>query len=267
MNSAHRLALLVVLAIAISFARAEEPTPTATNAYNNYLTHLEARLSVQHRAPQNYLAKEESSRLRAGNLLIEQVNSRADESRADEDLPGAMLHHWRGTAFISGAHAADFERLLRNYPAYPQVYAPQVLTARTLAQQGDHMKASMRVRQKHVITVVLDTDYDVAFAHLDPAHGASIAHGTRVTEIADAGTAKEHRLSPRDQQGFLWRIDTYWSWAEQDGGLYIQIESVTQTRGIPHGLGWIVSPFVQSIPRESLEFTLRQTVQALARRN
>jgi hypothetical protein len=37
----------------------------------------------------------------------------------------------------------------------------------------------------------------------------------------------------------------------------MQIESVSLTRSIPTGLGWAVGPFVESVPRESLEFTLR----------
>jgi hypothetical protein len=60
-----------------------------------------------------------------------------------------------------------------------------------------------------------------------------------------------------EDHGFLWRMNTYWSWQERDGGLYLQVESVSLTRGIPVGLGWAVRPFVESIPRESLEFTLR----------
>jgi hypothetical protein len=36
----------------------------------------------------------------------------------------------------------------------------------------------------------------------------------------------------------------------------VQCESVTLTRGIPIGFGWLVGPFVTSIPRETLAFTL-----------
>jgi hypothetical protein len=43
----------------------------------------------------------------------------------------------------------------------------------------------------------------------------------------------------------------------------MQIESVTLTRSIPTGLGWVIGPFVESIPRESLEFTLRSACDAL----
>jgi len=58
-------------------------------------------------------------------------------------------------------------------------------------------------------------------------------------------------------------MNTYWSYEERDGGLYMQIESVTLTRSIPTGLAWAVGPFVESIPSESLEFTLRSTCSAL----
>jgi len=254
------------MAVGISAAQAEEPNPAASEAYNKYLAQLEGRLNIQHGNTATYVAgldtPEIRARLHAGEQVVEQLNA-----KADRELPGALLHHWRGTAFVPGAHAADFERLLRDSSAYARIYAPQVVRSRQLGQQGEHVQTILRVRQHHVLTVVLDTSYDVSFAHLDLAHGTSTAHGTRVVEIADAGTARERSLSPHEQQGFLWRIDTYWSWAEQDGGLAIQIESVTLSRGIPRGLGWVVGPFVQSIPRESLEFTLSRTATALSRRN
>ena len=61
------------------------------------------------------------------------------------------------------------------------------------------------------------------------------------------------------------RLNTYWSYEERDGGLYMQIESVSLSRSIPNGLAWIIRPFVESIPRESLEFSLRAAANALRR--
>ena len=90
-------------------------------------------------------------------------------------VSGAMLYHWRGTAFAAGAKAADFERLMKDFNAYPQHFSPQVLQARVLTQQDDHLQASMRVRQHHVITVVMDTAYDISYGRLDARHGYSIS--------------------------------------------------------------------------------------------
>jgi hypothetical protein len=62
-----------------------------------------------------------------------------------------------------------------------------------------------------------------------------------------------------DGTGFLWRLNTYWSWEERDGGLYMQLEAVSLSRDIPTGLEWVVGRFVKSVPRESLMFTLGRT--------
>jgi hypothetical protein len=181
------------------------------------------------------------------------------------DLPGAMLHHWRGTAFAPGAKAADFEQLMKNFSAYPQHFSPQVLRASVLSQQGDRLQATMRVRQRHVITVVMDTTYDISYGRLDAQHGFSISRSTQINEIDSPGTSTERVLNANEEHGFLWRLNTYWSYEERDGGLYMQIESVSLTRSIPTGLGWAIRPFVESVPRESMEFTLRSTCNALRR--
>ena len=229
----------------------------AVSTFNSYVGVVEGRLAEQHRSGNGFLEGEAGSaegraRLRAGEVMVEQVTP-----PAGAELPGALLHHWRGTAFAPGAKAADFERMLRDFDGYAQTFAPQVMRAGTMAQDGDHVQGWMRVRERHVITVVLDSTYDVRFGRLDTQHGFSASRSTKIAEIDGAGTASERALGPREEHGFLWRMNTYWSWEERDGGLYVQIESVTLTRGIPVGLGWAVRPFVESIPRESLEFTLK----------
>ncbi|MGA7342971.1 MAG: hypothetical protein WBX18_20385, partial [Terracidiphilus sp.] len=225
----------------------------------------------QHRSQNGFLAlaaPAEQNRilLRKGELLIEELTP-----STGAELPGALLHHWRGTAFVPGATAAEFERLLKNFNAYPQFFSPQILEARVLSprgdgqQDGDHFQVLLRVRQRHVITVVLDTTYDIVFERIDAQNGYSTSRSTRISEVGSAGAADEHALDSKQDHGFLWRQNTYWSYEERDGGLYMQIESVSLTRSIPTGLGWAVGPFVKSVPRESLEFTLRSASSALRR--
>jgi len=236
----------------------------AVAGFNTYVGALEARLAAQHRQDAGFVilaepAAQTEARLRRGDLIIENLTP------AKTDLPGAMLSHWRGTAFLPGATAADFKRLMRDFSAYPRIYAPQVVAARVLSQNGDRYQATLRVQQKHGITVVMDTTYDIDFEQLDARHGWSISHSMHIDEIENAGTKSERVLSLADQYGFLWRLNTYWTFEERDGGLYMQIESVSLTRSIPTGLGWMIGPFVESVPRDSLEFTLRATCHALRR--
>jgi hypothetical protein len=237
------------------------PPPAAVTAFNAYITTVESRLAQQHQSQDAFLAPTGSdpqtdARLRRGELIIERIKPSAATS-------GAMLHHWRGTAFVPGTHAADFERLMRDFDAYPRIFSPQVVRAKILAELGNHLQVMMRVRQRHVITVVLDTTYDVTFTQLDPKRGFSISRSTQISEIASPGTATEHALDSSHDHGFMWRLNSYWTYQERDGGLYMQIESVSLTRSIPFGLAWVVGPFVESVPRESLEFTLSHVCTAL----
>ena len=247
-----------------------EPTPAAVSAFNAYSKGVEARLAQQHRSSgsggsdaDGFLASPAAdwgrvdARLRQGELIVEQLTP----SKAE--FPGALLHHWRGTAFAPGARATAFEQLMRDFNAYPQHFSPQVIQAKAIAQGKDRMEASMRVRQKHVITVVMDTAYEVDFGRLDARRGFSVSRSTQINEIDGAGTSAERTLSADEEHGFLWRQNTYWSYEERRGGLYLQIESVSLTRAIPHGLGWVIKPYVESIPRESLEFTLRSVCSAV----
>jgi hypothetical protein len=242
-----------------------EPTAVAVSSFNSYVSTVESHLDQQHRSQHDFLAimtsPQSEERLRRGELVIEQLTP-----ATDADLSGAMLHHWRGTAFVPGAKATDFEQLLRDFNSYPQHFSPQVLQARILTRQGDRLQASMRVRQKRVITVVMDMTYDVTFGQLDAQHGYSTSRSIRASEIDSPGTVRERALNSGEEHGFLWRLNTYWSYEERDDGLYIQIESISLSRSIPNGLGWALRPYVESVPRESLEFTLRSARNAIQKK-
>ncbi len=213
-----------------------------------------------HASSSDFLAPVDGARLHQGDVMIEELTP-----AGGKNLGGALLHDWRGTAFAPGATATDFERIMKNFGAYPKYFVPQVMQMRVLAQQSDHYQVTMRVRQQHILTVVMDTGYDVTFARLDALHGYSISRSTRVREIDAPGTGHEHALAPNQDHGFLWRMNTYWSYEEREGGLYIQVESVSLSRSVPMGLGWAIEPFIESVPRESLEFTLRSACKALRR--
>lgn len=258
--------LLVLLGLRTSVCHAAAPSPVAWSGFDVYTQGLEQRLAHQHQADKQFLpgVAVNAEKLRGGELLLEDLSPGWGGAPADRVASGALLHHWRATAFVKGGTAFAFAHLLREVDRYPRIYAPQVLGARRLAQYGDdRIETRLRVRQKHILAVVLESDYDVRFGRLDNAHGYSSARSTRVAEIEDAGTATEHALSPAESHGFLWRQNTYWSYVEREGGLYLQVESVSLTRSVPAGFGWMVNPMVRSIPRESLEFLLRSTCNAL----
>jgi len=249
MNGPSTKVALLLTALLLATPRLfAEPTPTASSAFNTYAHTVESRLAQQHSTPNTFLVLPSDptalTQLRAGQLLIEHLTTPTTSD--------ALIHHWRATAFVPNTTAADFEHLLQDFSAYSKNFAPQIVSSTVLSQTPTDTVLRLRTRQHHVITVVLDATYDVTFGSLDPTHGYSISRSTRVDEI-----------NPGGDNGFLYNLNTYWSYEQRDGGLYLQIESISLTRNVPRGLGWAVQPFIESIPRESLTFTLTSARNAL----
>jgi hypothetical protein len=153
---------------------------------------------------------------------------------------------------------------VRDYDHTSDYYSPDVMQSRLVSADGNNLHVFMRLKKQKVITVVLDTEYDVHYGQLDAAHQYSDSRSTRISEIADPGTTNEHALPFGRDHGFMWRLNTYWAFEQSEGGVLVQCEAISLTRDIPNGLGWMIGPFVNSIPRESLQFTLHATRAALA---
>ena len=178
-------------------------------------------------------------------------------------MPDGIIHHWLGAVFVPDASLDQAIALLQDYDHHAEIYAPAVNQSKVLARDGDSFRVLLRFFMKKVLTVVVDGEHQARFTRLGPDRAHSRVVSTRLNEVEDPGTAQE-RLKPEGRDGgYLWRINSYWRFLERDGGTYIQCETITLSRRIPIGLGWLVGPFVTSIPKDSLEFTLTTTRQTL----
>jgi hypothetical protein len=176
-----------------------------------------------------------------------------------------MIHHWIGTAFVPSGTVDDAVALLQDYNAHQRIYAPTVAGSKLLSRDGDRFTLFLRFVMKKVITVVVNSEHEARFSRPRADRAEGLIHSTRIAEVEDAGKPTEREKPVGNDGGYLWRLNTYWRLLARDGGVYIQCESVSLTRGIPTGFGWLVGPFVTSIPRETLTFTLETTRQQLER--
>jgi len=174
------------------------------------------------------------------------------------------LHHWRGTAFVPDASAKKMLALLRDYNHLSRYYAPEVVSSQTLANNGERATLAMRFKKRQVITVVLDAEFDAESGLDGNDRGYSFSRSTHIWQIDQPGTAQERRRTEGADDGFLWRLNSYWSFVERPDGLLMECEAVSLTRDIPGGLGWLIAPVIKTLPRASLEFTLTATKNALA---
>lgn len=270
----HVLAnLLAAALLLLPPANAADLQSKSVEAFNHYVQLTEAQMEAPRAARQPFLWVDRLpperraaayAQLRDGIVVIERLET-LDKGK-QVDVPGGLVHHWIGTVFIPGATLAQTLSLEQDYNHHQQYFSPDVLRSKILRHDGNDFLIQMRFYKKKVITSILDTEHDVHYTAVDSTRASSRSRTTRIQEVDDAGK-KEERLEPEGHdRGFLWRMNTYWRFEQKDGGTYVESQSISLSRDIPAGLGFLVGSFVTSVPRESLSFTLSTTRAAVLSR-
>jgi hypothetical protein len=258
---------LVFAGMALLAARpgaAAELGPATVDGFNRYVAAYEAQsaagpfLWIDGDSAAQRQAREAA---RTGGLVMERVQVRS--GGRDIDIPGGIVHHWLGTVFVPGATVDKALALLQAYDRHADIYKPSIARSRLLFRDGDTFKFFLRFYAKKVITVVLNSEHEARFTRVDAARARSRIVSTRIAEVENPDTPQEREKPVGNDGGFLWRLNSYWRVVERDGGVYVQCETLSLTRSIPLGLNWIVGPFVTSVPRELLSFTLVTSRTAL----
>jgi hypothetical protein len=204
------------------------------------------------------------AQLMRGEVVIERVGGTKSEGRAE--APGGMIHDWKGIVFVPDAKLDDVLKVLEDYDHESIYYAPDVEKSKIESHSGDQYRVFLRFRRHKIVTVVLDTEHDVTYYRDSATREHSRSSAVRIAQVVDPGSSEERERTPGEDAGFLWGMETWWRMEERDGGVYIQNQVVTLTRDIPTGLGWLIEPFITSIPKETLEFTLGATRKAVLAR-
>jgi hypothetical protein len=249
--------------------------PKTVEAFNHYVTATEARIDKELAQPGVFLHIEELpepqrsqvlASVRKGDIYMDRLATR-DDSGSIIAAPDALIHHWIGAVFILGADLRQVLDLVQDYNHHQDIYQPEVVRSKLIQRDGDNFKIFYRLRKKKVITVTLNTNHEVQYFPIDSTHCRSRSVATRIAEVENADQPTEREKPVGHDSGFLWRLNSYWRFEEKDQGVYVEVESISLTRDIPTGLGWLVGPFVTSIPRESLLMTLGDTRAAVEKKH
>jgi hypothetical protein len=257
-------AIQFVFIFSLPQASFSQQKPT-TEAFDQYIAAAEARVTQARVSSHSFLrmdalpAAERTqlmARLRQGEVVVEK------QGETPSEIPGGLIHDWVGMVLIPKVTVAQVLSLIQDYNHSTRYYSPDVMQSRLVSHKGDDFRVFMRLQKKKFVTVVLDTEYTVHYDRRDAAHQFSFSRSTRVSEIADPGTPTERALAAGHDHGFMWRLNSYWAFEQVEDGVLVECEAISLTRDIPTGLAWMIAPFVNSIPRESLQFTLDATRKA-----
>ena len=256
-----RLLAIALLALATAPSEADLK-PAALAAFERYVTLTEARMAgeMSGASPFLWIDRQAEGRqtllakLKLGEVVSARLQTR--DGKAEIDVPDGLIHHWVGTVLLPGATMDRVMAFVKDYPQYPARFTPMIQRAQVLKQSPNHFDVTMRTWAKKVLTVVIDADYGIDYRTLRPTSVVTKSVASNIYEVADPGTPGERRTPADRGQGFLWRLNTYCWFDERPEGVYEQCESISLTRDVPFGLGWMIKPFITSIPRETMEFTL-----------
>lgn len=206
--------------------------------------------------------KEKRGELEGGLVAMQRLEVK--DAGKEIEIPGGLAHHWIGAVFVPGATVDRAVALLQDYNRHADIFRPAITRSSITNRTGDLFRVALRFQMKKVITVVVNTDNEARFTRVGPDRVQSRIISLRVAEVENPDTPREQEKPVGQDGGYLWRLNTYWNFLERDGGTYVQCEAISLTRGIPVGFRWLIGPFVTSIPRESLVFTLETVRKTLS---
>ena len=246
-------------------ARAAKPVtlrPETLRAFATYIRAAETEMKKTIESSDHFLWSDGNSalaeRVQRGEIVAEFWSGQGPAKITD-----GLVHDWIGTVFMPHTTLAKTLALIQDYNQHKVVYAPDVVDSRLLNHHGNRFQVFLRLLKKKIITVILDSEHDVIYRRLDRTRWLCRSRTTRIAEVENAGRADEQQLPPDSGHGFLWRLYSYWRFREEADGVYAECRAISLTRDVPFGLGWVIEPIIQNLPRETLIRTLEATRQAL----
>ena len=263
-------ALATALLLSSGSLAAAHLYPETVAAWNSYVAATEHRIARELKSPSagflalDFAPSPAAARrsLLSGDVIVEQMAT-VTERGASIDVPSALVHHWRGAVLIP---KITVQRLIAQLQdgALP-TKQEDVLESRVLERRPDWMRVSLKLQRKKIVTVVYNTEHVVTFVREGPSRATSASTATRIVEVADVNTPREHELPPGDDRGFLWRLSAYWRYQQIPDGVIAECESITLSRDIPSVAKWFVMPLVERAARESMTRTLVSLRERFAR--
>ena len=236
--------------------------PQTLKAFDEYIREAEAEMEQTLNGSGPFLWSEVSSE-RSHLVRGGQVVAQFWTGQGPVKVPNGLIHDWIAAVFVPATNLKKTLRLIQDYDNHKNIYKPEVIASRLVSHRGNDFRISLRLLKKKIMTVVLDTDHEVHYRSLDPTRWVCRSYTTRIAEVEYAGTPREKVLPPDTGYGFLWRLYSYWRFQERMGGVYVECRAISLTRDVPLGLGWMIEPIIQKLPKESLVNTLEATRRAL----
>jgi hypothetical protein len=255
---AFALTLLILSAVTISHAI--ELRPSTLDAWNSYVRSVTSSMEGRAKGDRPYLWVDESPDLKKRVLTGEVVVM----PRNHDKISNGLIHHWLGAIFFSGATLDQVNAVLEDYDHYKDMYTPMIMKSKLLERTDQREKVNLLLVGKAVGVIgAVDTDDEVQIVKVDSDRCYTVSNSVRAQEISDYGKPSEHLLAQDQGPGYAWRTFGITRLMQRDGGVYLEMETISLSRGIPWEFRWLVAPVTEHLPRMVMTQTLNDTREAI----
>jgi hypothetical protein len=237
--------------------------PETAAAFDVYVKSAEQELEARWSGSAPFLSldvsPEDAGSLRDGKLLI-----RPAASPNPRDVPDGLIHDWAGALYIPDTGIDKVLAVLQDFDRHSKIY-PEIIRSRLVSRRGNDIVGYWRLeRKQQFVPAVFDVQEEAHYRQIAPGKWICRAYANDIREASDAGSPMDTDYPAGEGLGLLWRLAAFWSLETSGNGVLAECRTISLSRSIPSGMGWIIKPFIQNVPRESLASTLLNTRKAIS---
>jgi len=172
------------------------------------------------------------------------------------DVPGGLVHHWIGRAFLQRVTLRTAVDVSRRYSAYSTIYK-SVVASRLLNRDGETYRVLLRLKESEAgISAVLEVRSTAHYVDVSSRVVYELSNTDEIREVKNAGERNEQLLPVGRDSGYLWRANVFTRFVQMPGGVYVEAETLGLSRRFPTMLSWILEPIARRLGRKSVETSL-----------
>ena len=255
MATRTKLAILLLL-LSATLSEAAEPKQETLRAWDDYIRSVDLNVAQRAAGSRPFLWVDDSPEMQRRVQHNEVVITNHDPRK----VPQGLIHHWVGAMFVPNLTLDQVMNVLKSYDRYNELYKPLITKVAVLERDGDNVKLNVVAVQKAFsVTAAVETDDEVKIVRPAPNRVLITSTAVRVQEIADYGQPSQHLFAEARRPGYVWRAVEVQRLEQRDGGVYVEFETVSLSRGIPLEVRWLIKPLTDNLPRKLMLDMLNDT--------
>ncbi len=230
--------------------------PQTVVQFENYAHEVEASLKARWNGKSDFFQIDDDhaahQRVMDGELWV-----KAETQPNPRSISNGLIHDWYGAVFIPNATLARVLTVLQDFDHHSSIY-PQVVRSHLIKRDGNDFTGYWRIEQKgQMLPATFDVTQTAHYQQVGPGKWIGISHADDIQAVENART-----LPPGEGIGLMWKLYSYWTLEQVGQGVLAECRTVSLSRGVPSTVAWMIRPFMNTIPRESMDSTLRNTRRA-----